>query len=120
MSYVPLDRVEALVVKDIRISSNTATTNNTNPTVVDSFSIGTFRSAKYETQITDGTDYHVSEIRVLHTDTQAYVTEYAIVTSNAVMGTFSVTVSGGILTLFFTASTSSNKTIKVARTAILT
>lgn len=70
----------------IELGSNSVTTSTTANNVVDSFSKSVYRSAKYYVQITSGTDYHVSEVLLLHDDTDVFITEYATVYSNTSLG----------------------------------
>jgi hypothetical protein len=64
---------------------------------VDSFAIGTYRSAKYVISVTDPTnsDYQVTEILLIHDGTATYTTEYATIVTDAALATFSSDVTGG-------------------------
>ena len=94
--------------------TNTATTN------LDVFSSSAYRSAKYTVQIWDNgtTNIHTSELLVTHNGSNAYITEYAIVTNNGPMGTFDATLGGGNVTLTFAANTASSMVVKVVRFGI--
>jgi hypothetical protein len=118
MSYTPLKLIDSLTVKDLNLTSSITITTTQDPVVVDEFPIGTYRSAKYETQISDGTNFQISEIRVLHDGALAYLTEYGVITNASLMGTFMVTISNGLLQLMFTPVDASSKTIKIARSTI--
>jgi len=74
----------------------TATANQ----VVDSFPQNTFRSAKYLLQIDTGIGHQFTEIMVLQDGgANVFVTEYATLQTNGVMGSFSANVSGGYVNL---------------------
>lgn len=75
-------------------NSATLTTNSANQ-VVDSFGATEFRTAKYVVQMTEGTDYHVTEVMILHDGTDVYISEYGTIFTNASLGTFSGDILNG-------------------------
>ena len=95
-------------------------------TTIDQFST-TFRSAKFFVQITSlsggvGTNFQITELLVIHDGTNASVVDYGTaVAPGERMGDFSANVSGGNVTITFTAydSASGDLEIKVLRTAVL-
>ena len=98
-------------------SSNTS---NTVPIAIDSFDVTQMRSAHYYAQITDEDNniYQVSQITVMQDGSTAYSTEYNILAPLGNLGTFNTTIITGNCVLLFTPSLSTNKTIKVSRSAI--
>ena len=98
-------------------SSNTS---NTAPIAIDSFDVTQMRSAHYYAQITDEDNniYQVSQITVMQDGSTAYSTEYNILAPLGNLGTFNTTIITGNCVLLFTPSLSTNKTIKVSRSAI--
>lgn len=94
--------------------SNSATTSTTANTVIDSFSKDVYRTAKYLVQITSGSNYHASEVLLLHDGTDAYVTEYGIIYSNTSLGNISANINGGVVDLLV-APINASSTIKVKR-----
>ena len=81
-------------------------------------SASTYRSVKYNVQITQGSNYHTTEINVLHNGTTAYITEYGTIFSGSSLATFDATISSGNLLLQITMGSASSATIKVVSTAI--
>jgi hypothetical protein len=80
-------------------ATTTVTGNVGSPTLVDTFSTLTFRSAKYEMQISDSIGKHqITELRVFWDSTSEvpYITEYGtmITLDGTPMGTFSVDYDG--------------------------
>jgi hypothetical protein len=73
---------------------------------------------KYLVQCTQGTDYHSTEINLIHDGTTVYITEYGTLYDNAVLGTFDATISGGNILLKITAGSATSMGIKVVSTAI--
>ena len=98
-------------------SSNTS---NTVPIAIDSFDVTQMRSAHYYAQITDEDNniYQVSQITVMQDGSTAYSTEYNILAPLGNLGTFNTTIITGNCVLLFTPRLSTNKTIKVSRSAI--
>lgn len=64
--------------------------------VWDQFPKANYRSAKYFVSLEDvaGVNFHLMEVLVIHDGTNAYLTEYGIVTTNGVIGTVNTVISG--------------------------
>lgn len=100
----------------------TITTNNYNAlsntqVAVDSFLTTTYRSVKYEVQISWNSEYHLTEIRLVHDDTEAYMTQYGEMYTIDSLGEFDADVQSGNLRLLFTPI-NNNTSIKLIRTTI--
>ena len=112
------------VNKKITISANTTgiyntfTTSSTSQVTVDSFSISTYRSAKYEAQITSGSKYQVIELRAVHDGTDVWLAQYGEIQTNGSLGNFDCTINSGNLELLFTP-TNAITTIKIYRNALV-
>ena len=91
---------------------------STSATTIASHSATTYRTIKYLVQCTQGTDYHSTEINLIHDGTTVYITEYGTLFDNAVLGTFDATISSGNILLQITAGSSSNMDVKVISSAI--
>ena len=101
------------------IITNSATTTTDSQTSIDSFSASTYRSAKYQVQITRGSEYQVTEISIVHDGSDSYGTEYATLKTGATLSTFSTDISGGNVRLLATPSSSSSTVFKFTKTAIV-
>ena len=119
---------ESLRIADSIFDSTAVTLNTTASTQIDSFLSSQFRSAKYFVQISSGggllhtgstATFHAAEL-ILITDnvSTTYSTEYGLVTTNGSLGSFSADLAGGVVRLYFTPTTATNKTIKVLRTSM--
>jgi hypothetical protein len=86
------------VVRSTGLTTSATTANQ----VVDSISSSTFRSVKYQIQVTSSTSYHVTEVMVLHDGTTAYINEYGTFFTGASLATFDADISGGNLRLLTT------------------
>lgn len=85
---------------------------------LDSFDANTYRTAKYTAQVVDGTSIHLTEIFVYHNDTAAFINTYGVSTNNGQLGTFGAAYSSGVVTLTFTPSAATSKTVKLVRLGI--
>jgi hypothetical protein len=102
----------AITLPDALVGSALATAS-TSATVIDSWSTGTYSSAKYIVQMKKGTDIEVIEVLVtVDGSNNVYLTEYADVISNAVLGTTDADYSGGNVRLLVTGA-ASDTSVKV-------
>lgn len=100
------------------IQSGILTTNSTSPAVVMSISATTYRSVNYQIQVTEGTNYNMTIINILHDGTIPYILEYGTINQPIGIATFSANISGGSLKLIGYPSFASPTTFKVVFTAI--
>lgn len=101
----------------IELGSNSVTTSTTANNVVDSFAKITYRSAKYTVQITSGTDYHVTEVLLLHDDSDVFITEYGTIFSNTSLGNVTAAINSANVELIV-APTNSSSVVKTKRITI--
>ena len=100
------------------IQSGVLTTTSTSPAVVMSISASTYRSAQYQVQVAEGTNYNMTTINVIHDGTDTYMTEYGTINQPIGVATFSSDISGGALRLIGYPAFVSPTTFKVIFTAI--
>ena len=107
----------SVTLTDALIGTATQALTDGTATVVDSWSASTYSSAKYVVQMKNGGDIEVLEVLVtVNGANNVYITEYADVVSNAVIGTTDADYSGGNVRLKVTAS--DGTTVKVHKTLI--
>jgi hypothetical protein len=114
---------ESLKIEDTVFDSTRTLVNTTATTIIDTYSLTQFRSAKYLIQIDEGiginADFELREILlVADNNNHVWATEYGVVTSNGDLGTFAAEISGSNVNLYFTAFSATDKTIKVLRTGM--
>lgn len=80
-------------------------------------SVSTARSIKYTVQVAAGTSYQVSEILLIHDDTNVSMTQYGVVTTGSELATFDADISAGYVRLL-TTPVNANTTFKIVRSAI--
>ena len=106
-----------ITLTDALIGTATTSISGTSATVVDSWAVSAFRSAKYVVQMRNGDDIEVLEVLVtVDGNNNVYLTEYADVQSNAQIGTTNADYSGGDVRLLVTST--NGTTVKVHRTLI--
>jgi hypothetical protein len=98
--------------------TTTAAVATTVVTNVDTFAHATYRAGRYIIQITQGTNYQVSEFRIIHDGITTYITEYAVLETNGELGNFTADISGADVRIRVAMNTATSATIKVSRTLI--
>jgi hypothetical protein len=97
--------VGSVTLADALMGSALATASDS-ATTIDSWSVSTYSSAKYIVQMKKGSDIEVIEVLVtVDGSNNVYLTEYADVISNAVLGTTNAVYSGGNVLLQVTGTT---------------
>ena len=97
----------------------TATTvASTSATTIATHAAATYRTIKYLVQCTQGTDYHSTEINLIHDGSTVYITEYGTLFDNASLGTFDATISSGNILLQITPGSATSMAVKVMSSAI--
>ena len=89
----------------------------TGNTIVDTFTITSYRSAKYFVQVSNGSNHQVFDAMVLHNDTIPYISSSTLYTSSS-LGTLGVDMVGSTVQLIFVGSGAGN-TVKVHKTQIV-
>lgn len=94
------------------------TVSTTSLTSIDSFSYTSYRSAKYIIQMSQGSDYQVSEVLLIHNNSSVFLTEYGVVETNSSLGTLSADINNGNVRLLVTMNSSTNCEIHIHRIAL--
>ena len=87
--------------------ANTAVASANTATTIDTMATGTYRSAKYIIQATNGANYQVMEALMISNGTTATVLAYGTVQTNGNLGVVTATQSGSDALLQFVAANSS-------------
>jgi hypothetical protein len=92
-------------------------TTTANNQIADTFDSNTYRTAKYLIQVTANTDYHATELLLIHDGTNAYTTEYGTIFTNESLATFSADISSGAVRLLV-SPVDINSAIRIQRIAV--
>jgi hypothetical protein len=97
----------------------TFTSPNTSIQNVDSFPLGSYQSMDYSITIKDNAanGYQMSKVALIHATANSYTSEYAVIYSNASLGTFTSAVNATHCILRF-IPVSANSTLKIVRNGI--
>lgn len=108
-----------LRLSDVQYFSNTVAITTDTQEIVDTFTASSWRTAKYTVQISESsTNYHSTDILLIHDGSTVHKVEYAVVTTTGELGIFDADINTGSVRLLFTATDATNKTLKVIRTLI--
>ena len=95
-------------------ASFSATTANQ---VADTFPAQSYRTAKYLVQMTSGSNYHSTEVLLIHDGTTVYMTEFATIFTNASLGTIDGDINSGSVRLLVTPANTSTQ-VKIQRLTV--
>jgi cob(I)alamin adenosyltransferase len=102
------------------IISEVVTTTTITETSISSLNASVFRSATYQIQVTEGSNYNMTTINVIHDGSTTYMAEYGTINQPVGIATFSTDIDSGFLRLLTYPSSSNSTTFKVILTAITT
>lgn len=123
------DSIEILTIKTVqnyvdvnaKITSNSElSVTNAAPVVVDSFGTLDYRTAKYLVQIKNNdnsSEYHATEVLLIHDGSSVYHTEYGTIYSNNSLASIETDINGSLVRLKV-STTVANTNVRVLRTAV--
>ena len=97
------------------INTEVLTTTSTSQAAIASFDVSDFRSATMSVTITEGTNYHATELLVTHDDTNAYMVQFGTLETGGDLASFNVDISGTDCRLLATPSSANSTEFKVVR-----
>ena len=84
---------------------------------LDTFAHADFRAARYIVAMSRGTDFHSTEIMLIHDGTTVSITQYGVL-QDATLATFDADISGANVRLRCTPASATSTTIKFDRTLV--
>ena len=99
----------------ISFEAATETTTTTSASTIDTFAAATYRSAQYQIQITQGSNYHVTTLNVLHDGSQVYIMEFGTIRTGISLATFDADISSGNVRVRGTPTTSLSTVFKLSK-----
>ena len=84
---------------------------------LDTFAKADFRAARYIVAMSKGTDFHSTEIMLIHDGTTVSLTQYGVL-QDATLATFDADISGANVRLRCTPASATTTTIKFDRTLV--
>jgi len=100
------------------ITSSSTTTTTITATSIASVSATVYRSAVFQVQSVQGTNYNMTTINVLHDGIETYMTEYGTINQPIEIATFSTDINDGSLRLLAYPASINSTTFKVLTKAL--
>jgi hypothetical protein len=97
--------------------SNDTTTTATTEVALDTFAHATYRAARYIVAMSSGSDFHSTEVVVVHDGSAVTLTQYGTLKSSN-LASFDADISGDNLRLLVTPESTSSTVIKFDRTTV--
>ena len=104
-------------VKSKDRTSGASTKTATTEFALDTFAKADFRAARYVVAMSSGSDFHSTEIVVVHDGSNVTLTQYGTLKSTS-LASFDADISGSNLRLLATPASSSSTVIKFDRTTV--
>ena len=109
----PIEKLDVLGI--LGIGGTTSSISTTAASTIDTLPITTYRSARFQVQITQNTDYQSTDLMTIHNGTTANIIEYGSIATNDYLATFTSTISGSDMLLQATMASAGIATVKVVR-----
>jgi len=105
-------------LKDKNKSKGDSTTTATTQVNLDTFAHASFRAARYVIAMSEGSDFHSTELMLIHDGTSVTLTAYGTLKSGSALATFDADISGVDLRLRITPASTSSTVTKFDRTTV--
>jgi hypothetical protein len=92
-------KANSYIMANSSLAPITVVTASATDQTIDTFTTTTWRSANYVVTMTSGTDYHTTQISLIHDGTNAYITEYGTISTANNLGLFNATIVAGSVRL---------------------
>ena len=99
-------------------SKGDSTTTATTQVNLDTFAHASFRAARYVIAMSEGSDFHSTELMLIHDGTNVTLTAYGTLKSGSALATFDADISGSDLRLRITPASTSSTVTKFDRTTV--
>ena len=100
------------------VDSTISTTTSVGISTLVSIASSIYRSANYQIQVIQGSNYNTTSINVLHDGTNAYMTEYGTLNQPVGIATFSAQIDSGTIQLLGYPASTNSTTFKVIYSAV--
>ena len=100
------------------VDSTISTTTSVGISTLVSIASSIYRSANYQIQVIQGTNYNTTSINLLHDGTNSYITEYGTLNQPTGIATFSSQINSGNIELLVYPGPASATTFKLIYSAV--
>lgn len=108
----------AIVINGASTNTATVTTTSTTQTVLTTFDLATYGSAKFLIQATQGTLRHITELLVVHDGTIASATEYGTILTGSSLFSVNVDILTGSVRVLVTSTSATSTVYKASYTLV--
>ena len=105
-------------LEDANRSRGDTTTTATTQVNLDTFAKASYRAARYVIAMSQGSDFHSTELMLIHDGTNVTLTAYGTLTSGSALETFDADISGSDLRLRITPASTTSTVTKFDRTTV--
>ena len=115
---VPPVTKQTLILSAGLVDSTISTTTSVGVSTLVSIASTIYRSANYQIQVVEGSNYNSTSINLIHDGTNAYMTEYGTLNQPIGVATFSADINSDKIRLLGYPGTASTTTFKVIYSAV--
>tara|TARA_B100000965_G_scaffold351308_1_gene325790 strand:+ start:251 stop:622 length:372 start_codon:yes stop_codon:yes gene_type:complete len=115
---VPPVTKQTLILSAGLVDSTISTTTSVGVSTLVSIASTIYRSANYQIQVVEGSNYNSTSINLIHDGTTAYMTEYGTLNQPTGVATFSADINSDKIRLLGYPGTASTTTFKVIYSAV--
>ena len=115
---VPPVTKQTLILSAGLVDSTISTTTSVGVSTLVSIASSIYRSANYQIQVVEGSNYNSTSINLIHDGTNAYMTEYGTLNQPIGVATFSADINSDTIRLLGYPGTASTTTFKVIYSAV--
>ena len=101
------------------LNTSTTTVATTTATSIIGIATATFRSAKIQVQIAQGSSYQASDILLIHDGVTSNIIEYGSLATGSLLGSYSTDINSGNARLLVTMSSATSATVRVVANKII-
>jgi len=105
-------------LEDANRSRGDTTTTATTQVNLDTFAKASYRAARYVIAMSQGSDFHSTELMLIHDGTNVTLTAYGTLKSGSALATFDADISGSDLRLRITPASTTSTVTKFDRTTV--
>lgn len=98
-------------LEDANRSRGDTTTTATTQVNLDTFAKASYRAARYVIAMSQGSDFHSTELMLIHDGTNVTLTAYGTLKSGSALATFDADISGSDLRLRITPASTDRKSV---------
>ena len=109
---------QTLLLSEGLVNSSISTTTSTGISTLVSIAKSTYRSVSFQIQATEGSNYNITSVNLLHDDTSCFMSEFGTINEPIGIATFGCELNGANITLLGFPASSNSTTFQVIYSAV--